>query len=77
MIVKLTGFLLPKALTEDPSDNIEKNKIGEVYRYSYKNNGLRLFYKNEDGVEGLIHNSELDWTNKNINLVKSFSITKN
>ena len=24
------------------------------------------FVKIEDGVEGLIHNSELDWTNRNI-----------
>ena len=25
------------------------------------------FIKIEDGVEGLIHNSELDWTNRNHN----------
>ena len=27
---------------------------------------MDAFVKIEDGIEGLIHNSELDWTNRNI-----------
>ena len=35
------------------------------------------FVKIEEGVEGLIHNSELDWTNKNINPNKILSVSQN
>ena len=57
-----------KALTEDPYKNIEqKYKIGEVYKgVVTKIMDYGCFVKIEDGIEGLIHNSELDWTNKNI-----------
>ena len=34
------------------------------------------FVKIEDGVEGLIHNSELDWTNKNIKPSKVLSVSQ-
>ena len=34
------------------------------------------FVKIEDGVEGLIHNSELDWTNRNIKPSKVLSVLK-
>ena len=57
-----------KALTEDPFVNIEKKyKVGEVYEgIVTKIMDYGCFVKIEDGVEGLIHNSELDWMNKNI-----------
>ena len=57
-----------KALTEDPYDNIdEKYKVGNVYEgIVTKIMDYGCFVKIEDGIEGLIHNSELDWTNKNI-----------
>ena len=35
------------------------------------------FVKIEDGVEGLIHNSELDWTNRNIKPNKVLSVSQN
>ena len=35
------------------------------------------FVKIEDGVEGLIHNSELDWTNRNIRPNKVLSVSQN
>ena len=35
------------------------------------------FVKIEEGVEGLIHSSELDWTNKNIKPSKVLSISQN
>ena len=58
-----------KALTEDPYDNIEKKyKVGEIYEgVVTKIMDYGCFVKIEDGIEGLIHNSELDWTNRNIN----------
>ena len=34
------------------------------------------FVKIEDGIEGLIHNSELDWTNRNIKPIKFFLFLK-
>ncbi len=67
-----------KALTEDPFDNIEKKyKIGEVYEgIVTKIMDYGCFIKIEDGVEGLIHNSELDWTNKNIKPSKVLSVSQ-
>ena len=57
-----------KALTEDPYDNIEKKyKVGEIYSGEVtKIMDYGCFVKIEDGIEGLIHNSELDWTNRNV-----------
>ena len=51
-----------KALTEDPYANIEKRfKIGEFYEGEVtKIMDYGCFVKIEDGIEGLIHNSELD-----------------
>ena len=68
-----------KALTSDPFENIEKKyKVGEVH------NGIvtkimeyGCFVKIEDGVEGLIHSSELDWTNKNVKPSKILSVSQN
>jgi len=57
-----------KALTEDPYENIDqKYKVGKIYEgIVTKIMDYGCFVKIEDGIEGLIHNSELDWTNKNI-----------
>ncbi len=67
-----------KALTEDPFDNIEKNyKIGEIYEgVVTKIMDYGCFVKIEDGIEGLIHNSELDWTNRNIKPNKVLSVSQ-
>ena len=35
-----------------------------------------MFVKIEDGIEGLIHNSELDWTNRNIKPSKVLSVSQ-
>ena len=68
-----------KALTEDPYENIEKKyKIGEVYEgVVTKIMDYGCFVKIEDGIEGLIHNSELDWTNRNIKPSKVLSVSQN
>ena len=67
-----------KALTEDPYANIEKKyKIGEVYEgVITKLLDYGCFVKIEDGFEGLIHNSELDWTNRNIKPSKILSTSQ-
>ena len=68
-----------KALTEDPYDNIEKKyKVGEIYEgVVTKIMDYGCFVKIEDGIEGLIHNSELDWTNRNIKPSKILSVSQN
>ncbi len=67
-----------KALTEDPYENIEKKyKVGEIYEgIVTKLMDYGAFCKIEDGIEGLIHNSELDWTNRNINPNKVLSVSQ-
>ena len=67
-----------KALTENPYDNIEaKYKIGEVYEgVVTKIMEYGCFVKIEDGIEGLIHNSELDWKNRNIKPSKVLSVSQ-
>ena len=56
-----------KALTEDPYDSLEKKyKIGSIYTGTItKLMDYGAFVRLEDGIEGLIHSSELSWTNKN------------
>ena len=68
-----------KAMTEDPFENIEKKyKIGEIYEGEVtKIMDYGCFVKIEDGIEGLIHNSELDWTNKNVKPSKILSVSQN
>ncbi len=67
-----------KALTENPFDNIEKKyKIGQFYEgVITKMMDYGCFVKIEEGVEGLIHNSELDWTNRNIKPSKILSVSQ-
>jgi len=68
-----------KALTEDPYDNIEKNyKIGETYEGTVtKLMDYGAFIRIQEGIEGLVHNSELDWTNKNVKPSKILSVSQN
>ena len=67
-----------KALTEDPFENIDKKyKVGEIYEgVVTKIMDYGCFVKIEDGIEGLIHNSELDWTNRNIKPSKVLSVSQ-
>jgi small subunit ribosomal protein S1 len=68
-----------KALTEDPYENIDKKyKAGEIYSGTVtKIMDYGCFVKIEEGIEGLIHNSELDWTNRNIKPNKVLSVSQN
>ena len=65
-----------KALTGDPYDNIEKKyKIGDFYEGQIiKIMDYGCFVKLEEGIEGLVHSSEIDWTNKNIKPSNVFSV---
>ena len=67
-----------KALTEDPYANIEKKyKVGKIYEGEVtKLMDYGCFVKIEEGIEGLIHNSELDWTNRNIKPSKILSVSQ-
>ena len=67
-----------KALIEDPYENIaSKYKVGKVYEgIVTKIMDYGCFVKIEDGIEGLIHNSELDWANRNINPNKVLSVNE-
>ena len=61
-----------KALTKDPYDSLEKKyKIGSIYTGTVtKLMDYGAFVRLEDGIEGLIHSSELSWTNKNVQPAK-------
>ena len=67
-----------KALTDDPYANIEKKyEIGKIYEGEVtKIMDYGCFVKIEDGIEGLVHNSELDWTNRNIKPGNVLSISQ-
>ena len=67
-----------KALTEDPYENIEKKyKVGETYEGEVtKIMDYGCFVKIEEGIEGLVHSSELDWTNRNIKPGNVLSISQ-
>ena len=67
-----------KALTEDPYDSLEKKyKIGSIYTGAItKLMDYGAFVRLEDGIEGLIHSSELSWTNKNVQPSKVLSASQ-
>jgi len=67
-----------KALTEDPYSSIEKNyKDGEIYEgVVTKIMDYGCFVRIEDGIEGLIHSSELDWSNRNIKPSNILSVSQ-
>ena len=67
-----------KALTEDPYSSIEKNyKVGEIYEgVVTKIMDYGCFVRIEDGIEGLIHSSELDWSNRNIKPSNILSVSQ-
>ncbi len=67
-----------KALTADPYESIEKKyKVGEIYEGTVtKIMDYGCFVKIEDGIEGLIHSSELDWKNRNVKPNKVLSVSQ-
>mgnify|MGYP006086074811 CR=1 FL=1 len=67
-----------KALTEDPYENLTKKYIiGEIYEGTCtKLMDYGVFVKLEEGIEGLIHNSELSWVNRNVQPSKILSASQ-
>jgi small subunit ribosomal protein S1 len=65
---KLRVSLGLKQINNDPWANVESNyAVGGIYEASVSNiTDYGCFAQLEDGIEGLIHLSELDWTSKNI-----------
>tara|TARA_Y100000590_G_scaffold409737_1_gene502164 strand:+ start:11744 stop:13453 length:1710 start_codon:yes stop_codon:yes gene_type:complete len=76
--IKLKISVSIKHLTEDPySKIINKYKIGEKYPATVtKVQDYGCFAKLEDGLEGLIHQSELSWTKKNVHPGKILSTSQ-
>jgi small subunit ribosomal protein S1 len=67
-----------KALSEDPYENLAKNyEVGKIYTGTVtKLMEYGAFIKLELGVEGLIHNSELSWKNRNVQPNKILSVSQ-
>ena len=67
-----------KALTEDPYENLSKKyAVGKIYEGTCtKLMDYGCFVKLEEGVEGLIHNSEISWVNRNIQPSKVLSASQ-
>ena len=65
---KLRVSLGLKQIQNDPWENVESNySVGGVYEAQVSNiTDYGCFAQLEEGIEGLIHLSELDWTSKNI-----------
>ena len=65
---KLRVSLGLKQIQNDPWENVESNySVGGVYEANVSNiTDYGCFAQLEEGIEGLIHLSELDWTSKNI-----------
>ena len=65
---KLRVSLGLKQIQKDPWENVESNySVGGIYEAEVSNiTDYGCFAQLEQGIEGLIHLSELDWTSKNI-----------
>ena len=65
---KLRVSLGLKQIQNDPWENVESNyTVGGIYEAEVSNIAdYGCFAQLEEGIEGLIHLSELDWTSKNI-----------
>ena len=76
---KLRVSLGLKQIQNDPWEGIEgKYSVGGIYEATVSNlTDYGCFAELEQGVEGLIHLSELDWTNKNIHPSKVVTLQEN
>lgn len=67
-----------KQLESDPWQNVaDKYKVGEVYTGKVTNiTDYGAFVELEDGIEGLVHVSEMSWTRKNVHPGKIVSTSQ-
>jgi small subunit ribosomal protein S1 len=64
-----------KQLESDPWQNIGRFEIGRIYKGRVTNlTDYGAFIDLDDGIEGLVHVSELSWTKKNVQPSKILSI---
>lgn len=65
-----------KQLSQDPwKEVVEKYKVGEVFTLKITNTAdYGVFVGLADGIEGLVHISELSWTKKDISPKKDYTI---
>ena len=66
-----------KQLGADPWENIARRYPARTHLFGKVTNiaDYGCFVEIEDGVEGLVHVSEMDWTNKNVNPAKVVQIS--
>lgn len=65
-----------KQLENDPWQNIEKFEVGKIYKGVVTNlTDYGAFIDLEDGIEGLVHVSEISWTKKNLQPSKVLSVS--
>ena len=76
---KLRVSLGLKQIHNDPWENVDSNySVGGVYEAQVSNiTDYGCFAQLEEGIEGLIHLSELDWTSKNIHPSKVVEMDQN
>ncbi len=67
-----------KQLENDPWQNVEDRfKVGEIYKGKVTNiTDYGAFVELEDGIEGLVHVSEMSWTRKNVHPGKIVSTSQ-
>ena len=67
-----------KQLEEDPWQHVaEKYHVGEIYKGKVTNiTDYGAFVELEDGIEGLVHVSEMSWTRKNVHPGKIVSTSQ-
>ena len=67
-----------KQLESDPWQNVEERfKVGDVYKGKVTNiTDYGAFVELEDGIEGLVHVSEMSWTRKNVHPGKIVSTSQ-
>ncbi|MGN0930004.1 MAG: 30S ribosomal protein S1 [Alphaproteobacteria bacterium] len=65
-----------KQLENDPWQNIDKFEVGKIYKGVVTNlTDYGAFIDLEDGIEGLVHVSEISWTKKNLQPSKVLSVS--
>ena len=65
-----------KQLENDPWQNIDKFEVGKIYKGIVTNlTDYGAFIDLEDGIEGLVHVSEISWTKKNLQPSKFLSVS--
>ena len=76
---KLRVSLGLKQIQNDPWENVESSySVGGIYEAQVSNiTDYGCFAQLEEGIEGLIHLSELDWTSKNIHPSKVVEMDEN